>query len=111
MKSRIFKQIIDLYNNSQIEEAKILLEKIDLTELSENSKKLYKKISALLNGADIFVEKKNLVPAIKTLKPLKIIVVTPTFNSERYLRHTLRSVISQRGDFELYFHLFTQPFS
>jgi glycosyltransferase involved in cell wall biosynthesis len=105
LKSRIFKQIIDLYNNSQIEEAKILLEKIDLTELSENSKKLYKKISALLNGADIFVEKKNLVPAINTLKPLKIIVVTPTFNSERYLRHTLRSVISQRGDFELYFHV------
>lgn len=35
----------------------------------------------------------------------KIIVVTPTFNSEKTIDRTIKSVIFQNGNFEIYFHL------
>lgn len=35
----------------------------------------------------------------------KIFIVTPTFNSAAYLDETIQSVLSQEGDFELFYHI------
>ena len=36
-----------------------------------------------------------------TSNGMKFSIVTPTFNSEKYLRETIESVLSQKGDFEI----------
>jgi glycosyltransferase involved in cell wall biosynthesis len=104
MLSRKFQSVILKISSKDYNEAGQLLKQIPKSELTGANLKLYNALhDRLLTKIELNL---NVIDEIKfdSSKPI-FLIVTPCFNSIEFISETIKSVLNQRGDFNVLYHV------
>ena len=74
-------------------------------KVNEDTKSILAEVRSVSeDGLDAF-QQLNFISQESSTALHKVFIVTPTYNSENYLEECIQSVVSQKGDFELFYHI------
>ena len=98
-------RVLFLYKQGRFTDVKKLLQDIAKNDLNETDKKIIQFVSKKVD-----VNLRSITPEINTENhrppgDIKFFIVIPSFNSEKYLEHTLKSILANSSDNSIVIHL------
>jgi hypothetical protein len=115
MKFKIFCQCLEAFRNNDFDLVERLLLVLDNSEFNPSDIALADKIRVLLMQKKLSLSSSQLTEGLElqeiaatknnNYNQQVIVVVTPVYNAVKFIDETIASVISQRGEFTIRYHI------